>query len=148
MKIKYYTVTLNFDDITGWLNLEGSGISIEFRINEDERNQILSYLEEIKKIDDILLNPPLPPIGATNKLLENNIIDSTTPESLDYFWKVVNEVFLGPYRVLLNHAGETEKQRKALRDFFKPIRFRLRSTQKVMEIENKININTKLDEII
>lgn len=146
MKIKYYTVILNFDDNTGWVNLEGSGISIEFRINEKERNQILNYLEEIKKIDDILLTPI--PVGVTNRLLENNIIDSTTPESLDYFWKVVNEVFLGPYRVLLNHAGDTEKQRKALRDFFKPIRFRLRSIQTVMEAENKININTKLDEII
>ena len=146
MKIKYYTVILNFDDNTGWVNLEGSGISIEFRINEKERNQILNYLEEIKKIDDILLTPI--PVGVTNRLLENNIIESTTPESLDYFWKVVNEVFLGPYRVLLNHAGDTEKQRKALRDFFKPIRFRLRSIQTVMEAENKININTKLDEII
>ena len=146
MKIKYYTVILNFDDITGWLNLEGSGISIEFRINDKERNQILSYLEEIKKIDDILLTPI--PVEVTNRLLENNIIDSTTPESLEYFWKVVNEVFLGPYRVLLNHAGDTEKQRKALRDFFKPIRFRLRSIQTVMEAENKLNINTKLDEII
>ena len=146
MKIKYYTVILNFDDNTGWVNLEGSGISIEFRINEKERNQILNYLEEIKKIDDILLTPI--PVGVTNRLLENNIIDSTTPESLDYFWKVVNEVFLGPYRVLLNHAGDTEKQRKALRDFFKPIRFRLRSIQTVMEAENKLNINTKLDEII
>lgn len=146
MKIKYYTVILNFDDNTGWVNLEGSGISIEFRINEKERNQILNYLEEIKKIDDILLTPI--PVGVTNRLLENNIIDSTTPESLDYFWKVINEVFLGPYRVLLNHAGDTEKQRKALRDFFKPIRFRLRSIQTVMEAENKININTKLDEII
>ena len=146
MKIKYYTVILNFDDNTGWVNLEGSGISIEFRINDRERNQILSYLEEIKKIDDILLTPI--PVGVTNRLLENNIIDSTTPESLEYFWKVVNEVFLGPYRVLLNHAGDTEKQRKALRDFFKPIRFRLRSIQTVMEAENKININTKLDEII
>lgn len=146
MKIKYYTVILNFDDNTGWVNLVGSGISIEFRINEKERNQILNYLEEIKKIDDILLTPI--PVGVTNRLLENNIIDSTTQESLDYFWKVVNKVFLGPYRVLLNHAGDTEKQRKALRDFFKPIRFRLRSIQTVMEAENKININTKLDEII
>lgn len=146
MKIKYYTVILNFDDNTGWVNLEGSGISIEFRINDKERNQILNYLEDIKKIDDILLTPI--PVGVTNRLLENNIIDSITPESLDYFWKVVNEVFLGPYRVLLNHAGDTEKQRKALRDFFKPIRFRLRSIQTVMEAENKININTKLDEII
>lgn len=146
MKIKYYTVILNFDDNTGWVNLEGSGISIEFRINDKEKNQILSYLEEIKKIDDILLTPI--PVGVTNRLLENNIIDSITPESLDYFWKIINEVFLGPYRVLLNHAGDTEKQRKALRDFFKPIRFRLRSLQTVMEAENKLNINTKLDEII
>ena len=146
MKIKYYTVILNFNEDTGWVNLEGSGISIEFRINEKERNQILNYLEEIKKIDDILLTPI--PVGVTNRLLENNIIDSTISESLEYFWKVVNEVFLGPYRVLLNHAGDTEKQRKALRDFFKPIRFRLRSIQTVMEAENKLNINTKLDEII
>lgn len=146
MKIKYYTVTLNFNEDTGWLNLEGSGISIEFRINEEERNQILNYLEDIKKIEDILLTPI--PVGVTMRLLENGILDSTDPEHLEYFWKIVNEIFLGPYRVLLKHAGDTEKQRKALRDFFKPIRFRLRSIQTVMEAENKININIKLDEIV
>lgn len=146
MKIKYYTVTLNFNDDTGWLNLEGSGISIEFRINENEKNQILSYLEEIKKIEDILLTPI--PIDVTTRLIENGILDSTSPEYIEHFWKTVNEVFLGPYRILLKHAGETEKQRKALRDFFKPIRFRLRSIQTVMEAENKIIINSKLDEII
>lgn len=146
MIIKYYTVNLNFNEETGWLNLEGSGISIEFRINDEERNRILSYLEDIKSIEDILLTPM--PVGVTKRLLENGILDSTTPECIEHFWKSVNEVFLGPYRVLLNHAGETEKQRKALRDFFKPIRFRLRSVQTVMEAENKLNINTKLDEVV
>ena len=146
MIIKYYTVNLNFNEETGWLNLEGSGISIEFRINDEERKQILGYLEDIKSIEDILLTPM--PVGVTKRLLENGILDSTDPNCIEHFWKSVNEVFLGPYRVLLNHAGETEKQRKALRDFFKPIRFRLRSVQTVMEAENKLNINTKLDEIV
>ena len=146
MKIKYYTVILNFNEETGWLNLEGSGISIEFRINDEERNQILSYLEDIKSIEDVLLTPM--PVGVTERLIENNVLDSTTPECIEHFWKSINEVFLGPYRVLLKHAGETEKQRKALRDFFKPIRFRLRSIQTVMEAENKINIQTQLDQIV
>lgn len=146
MKIKYYTVTLNFDEITGWLNLEGSGISIEFRINNEERDKILNYLKEIKRTEDIILNPI--PINVTNRLLQQGILDSTEKDYLEHFWNVVNTIYLGPYRILLNHAGNVEKQRKALRDFFRPIRFRLRSIQTVMEAENKININTKLDEII
>ena len=73
MIIKYYTVNLNFNEETGWLNLEGSGISIEFRINDEERNQILSYLEDIKSIEDILLTPM--PVGVTKRLLENGILD-------------------------------------------------------------------------
>ena len=75
-------------------------------------------------------------------------LDSTEKDYLEHFWNAVNTIYLGPYRILLNHAGNVEKQRKALRDFFRPIRFRLRSIQTVMEAENKININTKLDEII
>lgn len=146
MKIKYYTVTLNFNEDTGWLNLEGSGISIEFKINDEERNKILNYLEEIKRTEDIILNPI--PIDVTERLLQQGILDSTEKEYLEHFWKIVNEVYLGPYRVLLNHAGDTEKQRKALRDFFKPIRFRLRSVQTVMEAENNITINTQLNEIL
>jgi hypothetical protein len=146
MKIKYYTVTLNFNEDTGWLNLEGSGISIEFKINDEERNKMLNYLEEIKRTEDIILNPI--PIGVTERLLQQGILDSTEKEYLEYFWKMVNEVYLGPYRVLLNHAGDTEKQRKALRDFFRPIRFRLRSVQTVMEAENNITINTQLNEIL
>lgn len=146
MKIKYYTVTLNFNEDTGWLNLEGSGISIEFKINDEERNKILNYLEEIKRTEDIILNPI--PVDVTERLLQQGILDSTEKEYLEHFWKIVNEVYLGPYRVLLNHAGDTEKQRKALRDFFKPIRFRLRSVQTVMEAENNITINTQLNEIL
>lgn len=145
MKIPYYTVLLNFDEDSGSLFLEGSGISIEFKINEEERNQILSFLEEIKKIDDIILAQP---IGVTKNLLDNGIIDSVEVEYLNQFWKTINYIFLGPYRVLLKHAGNTEKQRKALRDFFKPIRFRLRSTQKVMEAENKIELNKDALDII
>jgi len=145
MKIPYYTFMMNFNDETGSLFLEGSGISIEFKINEEERNQILSFLEEIKKIDDIILAPP---IGVTKNLLDNGIIDSIEVEYLNQFWKTINYIFLGPYRVLRQHAGDTEKQRKALRDFFKPIRFRLRSTQKIMEAENKIDLENIIEEII
>lgn len=145
MKIPYYTFMMNFNDETGSLFLEGSGISIEFKINEEERNQILSFLEEIKKIDDIILAPP---IGVTKNLLDNGLIDSIEVEYLNQFWKTINYVFLGPYRVLRQHAGDTEKQRKALRDFFKPIRFRLRSTQKIMEAENKIDLENIIEEII
>ena len=145
MKIPYYTFKMNFNDETGSLFLEGSGISIEFKINEEERNQILSFLEEIKKIDDIILAPP---IGVTKNLLDNGIIDSIEVEYLNQFWKTINYIFLGPYRVLRQHAGDTEKQRKALRDFFKPIRFRLRSTQKIMEVENKIDLENIIEEII
>lgn len=145
MKIPYYTFMMNFNDETGSLFLEGSGISIEFRINEEERNQILGFLEEIKKIDDIILAPP---IGVTKNLLDNGIIDSIEVGYLNQFWKTINYIFLGPYRVLRQHAGDTEKQRKALRDFFKPIRFRLRSTQKIMEVENKIDLENIIEEII
>ena len=146
MKIKYYTVTLNFNDTTGWLNLEGSGISIEFKINNEERDQILQYLEEIKRTEDIILNPI--PVNVTSRLLQEGLLNDTSKDSIEHFWKVANDIYLGPYRVLLKHAGDTEKQRKALRDFFKPIRFRLRSIQTVMEAENRITINNKLDEII
>ena len=41
MKINYYTVIFNFNEEKDWLNLEGSGISIEFRINNEERKRIM-----------------------------------------------------------------------------------------------------------
>lgn len=148
MKIPYYTFMMNFNDETGSLFLEGSGISIEFKINEEERNQILSFLEEIKKIDDIILKDNNILFAPTKTLLDNGIIDSIEVEYLNQFWKTINYIFLGPYRVLKQHAGDTEKQRKALRDFFKPIRFRLRSTQKIMEVENKIDLENIIEEII
>lgn len=150
MKIPYYTFMMNFNDETGSLFLEGSGISIEFRINEEERNQILGFLEEIKKIDDIILTDIFAslPIDVTKTLLDNGIIDSIEVGYLNQFWKTINYIFLGPYRVLRQHAGDTEKQRKALRDFFKPIRFRLRSIQKIMEAENKIDLENIIEEII
>ena len=146
MKINYYTVVFNFNDEKDWLRLEGSGISIEFRINNEERKRIMESLECIKYTEDIILNQI--PIGVTERLLKEGLIDSTDQEHIEYFWKVVNEVYLRPYRVLLNHAGDTEKQRKALRDFFRPIRFRIRSVKTVMEAENNITINTQLDEIL
>jgi hypothetical protein len=146
MKIPYYTVLLNFDEDSGSLFLEGSGISIEFKISNEEREQILNFLEDAKKIEDILLTPI--PINVTKRLLENEVIDRVDVNSLNHFWETVNYVFLGPYRVLLKHAGETEKQRKALRDFFKPIRFRLRSIQTVMEAENKVELNKDALDII
>ena len=59
MKIPYYTVLLNFDEDSGSLFLEGSGISIEFKISNEEREQILNFLEDAKKIEDILLIPML-----------------------------------------------------------------------------------------
>lgn len=146
MKINYYTVVFNFNDEKDWLRLEGSGISIEFRINNEERRRIMESLECIKYTEDIILNQI--PIEVTERLLKEGLIDSTDPEHIEYFWKVINKVYLEPYRVLLNHAGNTEKQRKALRDFFKPIRYRLRSVQTVMEAENKITIKNQLDKII
>ena len=146
MKIPYYTVILNFDEDSGSLFLEGSGISIEFKISNEEREQILNFLEDAKKIEDILLIPM--PINVTKRLLENEVLDRVDLNSLNHFWETVNYVFLGPYRVLLKHAGETEKQRKALRDFFKPIRFRLRSIQTVMEAENKVELNKDTLDII
>lgn len=146
MKIPYYTVLLNFDEDSGSLFLEGSGISIEFKVSNEEREHILNFLEDAKKIEDILLTPM--PINVTKRLLENEIIDRVDVNSLNHFWETVNYVFLGPYRVLLKHAGETEKQRKALRDFFKPIRFRLRSIQTVMEAENKVELDKGALDII
>lgn len=146
MKINYYTVVFNFNEEKDWLRLEGSGISIEFRINNEERKRIMESLECIKYTEDIILNQI--PIEVTERLLKEGLIDSTDQEHIEYFWKVINKVYLEPYRVLLNHAGNTEKQRKALRDFFKPIRYRLRSVQTVMEAENKITIKNQLDKII
>ncbi len=145
MKIQYYTVTFNFKEETGWLNLEGGGISIEFRISQEEADSLLKYLDEIKRTEDLILGQPF---NVTNRLIENNLLRSRQKEDIENFWKIVNEIYLGPYRILLQHAGETEKQRKALRDFFKPIRFRLRSNQTVMEGENKIQIETELPKII
>lgn len=145
MKIQYYTVTFNFKEETGWLNLEGGGISIEFRISQEEADSLLKYLDEIKRTEDLILGQPF---NVTDRLIENNLLRSRQKEDIENFWKIVNEIYLGPYRILLQHAGETEKQRKALRDFFKPIRFRLRSNQTVMEGENKIQIETELPKII
>lgn len=145
MKIQYYTVVFNFKEETGYLNLEGGGISIEFKINEDEKNQLLDYLSEIKKTEDIILGAPF---KVTERLLQEGLLAGKEQWNLEKFWEIVNDLYLGPYRVLLLHAGETEKQRKALRDFFKPIRFRLRSVQTVMEAENKTIIQTQLQEII
>ena len=145
MKIQYYTVTFNFKEETGWLNLEGGGISIEFRISQEEAESLLKYLDEIKRTEDLILGQPF---NVTDRLIENNLLRSRQKEDIEDFWKIVNEIYLGPYRILLQHAGETEKQRKALRDFFKPIRFRLRSNQTVMEGENKIQIETELPKII
>ena len=146
MIIKYYTVNLNFNEDTGWLYLEGSGISIEFQINDEERNKILEALEKIKSTEDAILIPM--PVNVTKRLLDSGLLKDTQQNSLEEFWWNVNDIYLEPYRVLLKHAGDTEKQRKALRDFFKPIRFRLRSVQTVMEAENKTTIQTKLNEII
>lgn len=146
MIIKYYTVNLNFNEDTGWLYLEGSGISIEFQINEEERNKILEALEKIKSTEDAILIPI--PVNVTKRLIDSGLLKDTQQNSLEEFWWNVNDIYLEPYRVLLKHAGDTEKQRKALRDFFKPIRFRLRSVQTVMEAENKTTIQTKLNEII
>lgn len=146
MIVKYYTVNLNFNENTGWLYLEGSGISIEFKINEKERDRILWALEQIKHTENAILIPM--PVGVTERLLRENLLENTKQEELERLWENINNIYLEPYRVLLKHAGETEKQRKALRDFFKPIRFRLRSVQTVMEAENKTKIQTKLDEII
>lgn len=146
MIIKYYTVNLNFNEDTGWLYLEGSGISIEFQINEEERNKILEALEKIKSTEDAILIPM--PVDVTKRLLVSGLLRDTQQNSLEEFWWNVNNIYLEPYRVLLKHARDTEKQRKALRDFFKPIRFRLRSVQTVMEAENKTTIQTKLDEIV
>lgn len=146
MKINYYTVIFNFSDENDWLRLEGSGISIEFKINSDERRKIMESLECIKYTEDIILNQI--PINVTERLINEGLIKSTDQEHIEYFWEVINNVYLEPYRILLKHAGDTEKQRKALRDFFKPIRYRLRSIQTVMEAENRITIKTQLDEII
>lgn len=146
MIIKYYTVNLNFNEDTGWLYLEGSGISIEFQINEEERNKIIEALEKIKSTEDAILIPM--PVNVTKRLIDSGLLKDTQQNSLEEFWWNVNDIYLEPYRVLLKHAGNTEKQRKALRDFFKPIRFRLRSVQTVMEAENKTTIQTKLNEII
>lgn len=145
MKINYYTVTFNFDESTTGLRLEGSGISIEFKTNEEERDGILEFLGIIKRTEDDILGPPF---DVTKRLLQAGLIGSNRKEDIEDFWERVNEIYLGPYRILLNHAGETEKQRKALRDFFKPIRFRLRSSQTVMEGENNIKIETELQKII
>ena len=145
MKINYYTVTFNFDESTTGLRLEGSGISIEFKTNEEERDGILEFLGIIKRTEDDILGPPF---DVTKRLLQAGLIESNRKEDIEDFWERVNEIYLGPYRILLNHAGETEKQRKALRDFFKPIRFRLRSSQTVMDGENNIKIETELQKII
>ena len=114
-------------------------------VSQEEAESLLKYLDEMKRTEDLILGQPF---NVTDRLIEINLLRSRQKEDIEDFWKIVNEIYLGPYRILLQHAGETEKQRKALRDFFKPIRFRLRSNQTVMEGENKIQIETELPKII
>lgn len=152
MKIDYFTMVIDFSEESDSIFLGGSGINIEFKLSTKERIDLWNSLQEIKNFPEgeyTVMN--LIPAGSTkytDKFIQLELLKDNSKSSIETFWYHINDIFLKPYRILLAHAGDTEKQRKALRDFFKPVRFRLRSIQSIMEGENRIVIDNVLLPII
>ena len=150
MKKNYFTMTIDFSETSESIFLGGSGINIEFKLTSQERQSLWDSLVSIENFEtgNKLMDSMRPGENITIRLINSGMLPDNSLENLEKYWTLVNQYYLEPYRILLHHAGETEKQRKALRDFFKPVRFRLRSIQTLMEAENRVIINIPLDNIV
>lgn len=150
MKKNYFTMIIDFSEISDSIFLGGSGINIEFKLSFHERKSLWESIANIERaeIGNGLMGQLRVGENITSRLISSGMLSSNSLSDLEQYWLRVNEVYLEPYRILLKHAGDTEKQRKALRDFFKPVRFRLRSLQTLMEAENRVNISSQLDVVI
>lgn len=150
MKKKYFTMIIDFSETSESIFLGGSGINIEFKLSAQERQALWDSLISIENFEfgNKLMDSLKPGENITERLINSGMLPDNSLDNLEKYWFLVNQYYIEPYRILLHHAGDTEKQRKALRDFFKPVRFRLRSVQTLMEAENRVKINTSLDNIV
>ena len=150
MKKKYFTMIIDFSETSESIFLGGSGINIEFKLSAQERQALWDSLISIENFEfgNKLMDSLKPGENITERLINSGMLPDNSLDNLEKYWFLVNQYYIEPYRILLHHAGDTEKQRKALRDFFKPVRFRLRSVQTLMEAENRVKINTPLDNIV
>lgn len=150
MKKKYFTMIIDFSEVSESIFLGGSGINIEFKLSAQERQALWDSLISIENFEfgNKLMDSLKPGENITERLINSGMLPDNSLDNLEKYWFLVNQYYIEPYRILLHHAGDTEKQRKALRDFFKPVRFRLRSVQTLMEAENRVKINTSLDNIV
>ena len=150
MKKKYFTMIIDFSEASESIFLGGSGINIEFKLSSQERQALWDSLISIENFEfgNKLMDSLKPGENITERLINSGMLPDNSLDNLEKYWFLVNQYYIEPYRILLHHAGDTEKQRKALRDFFKPVRFRLRSVQTLMEAENRVKINTPLDNIV
>lgn len=150
MKKKYFTMIIDFSEASESIFLGGSGINIEFKLSSQERQALWDSLISIENFEfgNKLMDSLKPGENITERLINSGMLPDNSLDNLEKYWFLVNQYYIEPYRILLHHAGDTEKQRKALRDFFKPVRFRLRSVQTLMEAENRVKINTSLDNIV
>ena len=150
MKKNYFTMIIDFSETSESIFLGGSGINIEFKLSSQERQALWESIISIENFEtgNKLMEPLRPGENITSRLINSEMLPGNSIENLEQYWKLVNHFYLEPYRILLHHAGETEKQRKALRDFFKPVRFRLRSIQTLMEAENRTKIDVPFDNIV
>lgn len=150
MKKKYFTMIIDFSEASESIFLGGSGINIEFKLSAQERQALWDSLISIENFEfgNKLMDSLKPGENITERLINSGMLPDNSLDNLEKYWFLVNQYYIEPYRILLHHAGDTEKQRKALRDFFKPVRFRLRSVQTLMEAENRVKINTPLDNIV
>ena len=150
MKKKYFTMIIDFSESSESIFLGGSGINIEFKLSAQERQALWDSLISIENFEfgNKLMDSLKPGENITERLINSGMLPDNSLDNLEKYWFLVNQYYIEPYRILLHHAGDTEKQRKALRDFFKPVRFRLRSVQTLMEAENRVKINTSLDNIV
>lgn len=150
MKKKYFTMIIDFSEASESIFLGGSGINIEFKLSAQERQALWDSLISIENFEfgNKLMDSLKPGENITERLINSGMLPDNSLDNLEKYWFLVNQYYIEPYRILLHHAGDTEKQRKALRDFFKPVRFRLRSVQTLMEAENRVKINTSLDNIV
>ena len=150
MKKKYFTMIIDFSETSESIFLGGSGINIEFKLSSQERQALWDSLISIENFEfgNKLMDSLKPGENITERLINSGMLPDNSLDNLEKYWFLVNQYYIEPYRILLHHAGDTEKQRKALRDFFKPVRFRLRSVQTLMEAENRVKINTPLDNIV
>lgn len=141
---------IDFSETSESIFLGGSGINIEFKLSAQERQALWDSLISIENFEfgNKLMDSLKPGENITERLINSGMLPDNSLDNLEKYWFLVNQYYIEPYRILLHHAGDTEKQRKALRDFFKPVRFRLRSVQTLMEAENRVKINTPLDNIV